>query len=387
MFFRESIDLSNNRINNIDENAFISLTSLKLLDLSHNNIKRVFVRLPDTLELLTIAHNQLITWPLANTPKSLTELELQSNSLEYIFPKDHEVEALRKLDVSNNQIDHLPNTKFLKLDRLNLSNNLLMSVPPTINSMAPLLRDLILDGNSMETIYFAEKTTLASISLNSLPNLQRLDAEAFSNIAGLKVSSDGSGTCVDIHVSHNDNLREIDESAFDGVHLCHLDLSYNQLEKIPMNLTDWSSISDGIDLQGNPLSCECEDQWMLKEILQRLYASDEGQFLLVDLKCQSPARLSGDKFVKFLYHDEAFCSMDTEKKLERMVQESSFGGLSFGASDEKHVKFELTSGPGFIIIIVMCFLILVAMIFVGIRWQRDQDRKLAKRNRRYSYDY
>lgn len=380
--------MSNNRINNIDENAFISLASLKLLDLSNNNIRRVNVRLPDTLEILTIAHNQLITWPLANTPKSLTELELQSNSLEYIFPKDREVDSLRMLDVSDNLIDHLPNTRFLQLDRLVLSNNQLKSVPSNLNSMTPLLRELILDGNSMETIYFAEKTTLGSISLNRLPNLERLDAEAFSNIDGRKVNPDGSGTCVDIHVSHNEFLREVDESAFAGVDLCHLDLSYNQLEKIPRNLTDWSRISEGIDLQGNPLSCNCEDQWMLEEILHRLYDNEEAQFLLIDLKCQSPPeKLKGEKFVKFLYHDQAFCGKDTEHKLERMVQESSFGGLSFGSSDDKHVKFELTHGPGFIIIIVMCFLILVAMILVGLRWQRDQDRKLALRNRRYSFDY
>lgn len=37
--FREAIDLSNNKINNIDEKAFSALESLKLLDLSYNNIR------------------------------------------------------------------------------------------------------------------------------------------------------------------------------------------------------------------------------------------------------------------------------------------------------------------------------------------------------------
>lgn len=379
--------MSNNKISNVDENAFSSLKLLKLLDLSHNSIKRINIRLPDSLEILSMANNQLITWPLANLPKNLAELELQSNDLEYVFPKDREVEHLRSLDVSNNLIEHLPNTQFFKLDRLDLSYNQLSMVPQNLNSMTPLLQDLILDGNRIEFVSFSEKTTLRSISLSHMPNLERLDAEAFSNIVGVKVSPDGSGTCVDIHVSHNVNLREIDDKAFEGVNLCQLDLSYNQLITIPSNLTDWSKVREGIDIQGNPLSCNCADQWMLSQILNKLYANDDHQFLLIDLKCDSPDYFKNQRFVQFLYHDEAFCGSNKPKRLEKMVQESNFGGLSLGSSEEnKNIKFELTQGPGFIIIVAMCALILLAMVMVGLRWQRDQDRKLAMRNRLYGYD-
>jgi Leucine rich repeat len=391
-FHRESIDLSNNKIKNIDENAFSTLESLKLLDLSNNNMKRVHIRLPNSLEILTMAHNQLISWPLANTPEHLAELELQFNSLEYIFPKDSEVDSLRTLDVSNNLIDHLPNTQFFKLDKLDLSYNRLTSVPQNLNSMTPLLHELILDGNQISTVFFAEKTTLGSISLKNIESLETLGARAFSNLAGIKMSADGSSTCVDIHVSQNKNLRLIDENAFKGVSLCLLDLSWNQLTKIPMNLTDWSRIQEGIDLQGNPFECNCNDQWMLAEILNRLYANEMHQFLLSDLKCQSPEEMKDLRFIQFLYHDNPFCGPSTGKKLEKIVQQSSFSGLSFGSTKEdkegKEVRFELTHGPGFIIIIAMCVLILIAMVLVGIRWQRDQNRKLAMRNRRYGdYDY
>lgn len=385
--FRESIDLSNNKINNIDESAFSMLMSLKLLDLSHNNIRRVNVRLPDTLELLTMANNQLITWPLAIIPENLVELELQSNNLENIFPKNREVENLKRLDISNNFLEHLPNTQFFKLDRLDLSYNHLTRVPQNLNSMTPLLRELILDGNKIESIYFETKTTLSSISLSRMPVLEKLESEAFSNVVGIKARPDGSGTCVDVTVSHNKKLREIDEEAFNGVNLCHLDLSYNQLVTIPRNLTNWNSIQDGIDFQGNPFSCECEDQWMLDQILNKLYINDEHQFLLIDLKCQSPEKFKDMRFVQFLYHDNAFCGSNSPKKLEKMtVQESSFGGFSFGSTEDKDIKFELTHGPGFVIIIVLCTIILIAMILVGLRWQRDQDRKLAMRNRLYGYE-
>lgn len=336
-----------------------------------------------------MANNQLVTWPLANLPKHLAELELQVNSLEYIFPKDREFDSLRTLDVSNNLIEQLPNTQFSKLDRLDLSYNHLTSVPQNLNSMTPMLRDLILNGNRISSVHFSEKTMLGSVSLKFIPNLERIEANAFSNLAGVRVSPDGSGTCVDIHLSHNENLREISKGAFDGVDLCHLDLSYNKLVRVSRNLTDWARIKDGIDLQGNPLSCNCEDQWMLDELLYKLYENTDHQYFLLDLKCQSPEDLKGQRLVQFLNHDNPFCGVGTARRSEKMVvQESNFGGFSFGTSDEKkNIQFELTHGPGFIIIIVLCSLLLIVMVLVGLKWQRDQDRKLALRNRRYEYDY
>lgn len=392
LYSRESIDLSNNKINNVDERAFSALESLKLLDLSSNNIKRVNVRLPDSLSILTFAHNQLITWPLASTPENLVELELQFNSLEYIFPKDREVDSLRSLDVSNNLIEHLPNTQFFLLERLDLSYNHLTTVPQNLNSMTPLLHYLILDGNRIDSVYFTEKTTLGSISLSYMPNLQSLDSEAFSNVVGIKAIPGESGTCIDLRMSHNKNLREIDVNALAGVDLCQLDLSYNQLITIPRNLTDWSKVHEEINLQGNPLSCNCTDQWMLDQILNKLYENTDHQFLLIDLKCDSPVDFKDLRLVQFLYHDEAFCGSNMPKRMEKMVQESSFGGFSLKSSedrveDNKNIKIELTHGPGFVIIIAMCALILVAMVLVGLRWQRDQDRKLAIRNRLYGYGY
>lgn len=332
-------------------------------------------------------HNQLIAWPLANTPDDLMELELQSNSLEYIFPKDREVSNLRILDVSNNRIENLPNTQFRSLEKLDLSSNLLTSVPQNLNNISPLLRELILDSNQITSVYFTNRTTLAAISLSNMPNLETIEPRAFSNLAGLKIRPDGT-TCIDIHVSHNPNLREIHETAFEGVELCQLDLSFNQLTKLPRNLTVWHSVHEGIDLQGNPLSCYCEDQWMLQEILTKLMINEQYQFLLHNLKCHAPEELNDQRFVRFLYHDDPFCGSNGVRHSEKMVVEKSgFGGFSFASVEDNNIKIELTHGPGFVIIIAMCVIILIAMILVGIKWQRDQNRKLAIRNRLYQYDY
>jgi hypothetical protein len=78
-------------------------------------------------------------------------------------------------------------------------------------------------------------------------------------------------------------LNKIEEKAFDGVNLCKLDLSYNQLTLLPQYLTKWSEIEEGVDLQGNAFVCSCETQWMLDEIMKSLYETKEHQYLLKDL--------------------------------------------------------------------------------------------------------
>ena len=269
---------------NIDETAFQSLTNLRLLDLSNNFLKKVSIQLPDSLELLVIANNALSVWPLANTPTNLTELELQDNKIEDIFPHDQEVNNLKIMNLSSNHIEVLPNTMFAKLEILDLSRNYLSAVPQNMNMRTPFLRDLILDGNRIETIEFVDKITLASLSLSYMPDLQQINAKSFSNLEGIKVRNDGSGTCFDLTISHNPKLHTINKNAFEGSNICRLDLSYNQLTSIPQNLTNWELLDDGIDLQGNPFSCTCDAQWMLDIILNQLYKNEKHQYLLADLK-------------------------------------------------------------------------------------------------------
>lgn len=390
------IDLSNNKISNVDETAFDTLSSLKLLDLSNNNLKRIVIRVPDSIELLSMNNNNLITWPLLNTPKNLTELELHQNNLEYIFPKDLEVQNLRILDVSNNLINFLPSTIFIQLEKLDLGYNLIKTIPQ-LNSIAPFLQDLILDGTQIEKVEFKEQTILRSISLSHLPMLKKIEAGAFANLAGSHLSQDASHTCIDLKIAHNDFLMNIDQDAFGELRMCYLDLSYNNLTKIPENVTDWTKIDFGVDLQGNPLSCTCDDQWMLESILNTLYYNDALQVLLMELRCQSPEEFQGRRLVSFLNHKDPFCSggtIDAEKS-SKIIQQSNFGGFFLDSDSatssppsEKHFKFHLAPfSTGFIIIVALSIIILVLIVIVGVKWQRDQHRKLTRRNRLYYSDY
>ncbi|CAO1348990.1 unnamed protein product [Diamesa hyperborea] len=212
------------------------------------------------------------------------QLELQENEIEDIFPNDQDVNNLMIMNLSSNHIEVLPNTIFAELEILDLSRNYLTAVPQNMNMRTPFLRDLILDGNRIETIEFVDKLRLASLSLSYMPELQQINAKSFSNLQGIKVRNDGSGTCFDLTISHNPKLHTINEHSFEENNICRLDLSFNQLTSIPKNLTDWELIDDGIDLQGNPFICTCDAQWMLDIILNQLYKNVDHQYLLADLK-------------------------------------------------------------------------------------------------------
>lgn len=63
-----------------------------------------------------------------------------------------------------------------------------------------------------------------------------------------------------------------------------LDLSYNRLLVIPQNVTDIKRIKGAIDLQGNPLVCNCTTQWLLDELVTQLYGVPEQQKYLLNLR-------------------------------------------------------------------------------------------------------
>ena len=220
LFDLQNINLSNNTVSVIEKNAFIHLASLKLLELQHNQLKELSLELPDSLEICRMAHNHIVIWPLQNIPKELSKLELQNNHIVKLFELDTEMENLRFLNLSDNEVKFFPGKTFQNLESLDISYNELTAVPQNLGSRAPKLVNLILDHNPIETIDFVESINVASLSFSNMPNLKALDAKTFKNVVATKIRNDGNGFCVDIKVSHCPLLYHINEHAFNGVELC-----------------------------------------------------------------------------------------------------------------------------------------------------------------------
>lgn len=90
----EEIDLSSNRLVELEFETFSQLTSLKILLLKGNNIRLKFGLFPLLLKKLDLSHNQLKNFTLRQLMNSqlLEELKLngnffESSIVEYIFPE------------------------------------------------------------------------------------------------------------------------------------------------------------------------------------------------------------------------------------------------------------------------------------------------------------
>lgn len=90
----EEIDLSRNRLTDLQFETFSQLSALKILLLQYNNIKLKYGLFPILLKKLDLSHNQLKDFTLRQLINSqlLEELKLNGNlfansSIEFIFPE------------------------------------------------------------------------------------------------------------------------------------------------------------------------------------------------------------------------------------------------------------------------------------------------------------
>lgn len=117
----------------------------------------------------------------------------------------------------------------------------------------------------------------------------------------------GDNNCVELIISHNSALKTIKNSFERVPKLCRLDLSYNKLQVIDHNWMNWSALSHGVDLQGNPIDCACHSQWLLDYFVPMLYEHRDTQHYLLELRCATPETFKGHRLVRYLNHANTFC--------------------------------------------------------------------------------
>ncbi|NXR56072.1 LRRN4 protein, partial [Hippolais icterina] len=293
---------------------------LETLDLSNNLLEEVngteIANLP-LLRVLSLRHNHLwsVRWG-SEALSSLLMLDLSFNKLSSV-PSCHSsaLPNLRWLSLAGNpliEIQPLAFSCYPQVQVLNLSSTLLgqddsrgirdsafaISTDPNevMNRPGNAISVLDLSGTLFEKIrpeWARDLTNLRALHLTNMPRLRSLNSDFLKSLPGLR----------ELHCQNSPSLGFVQTEMFDRApHLSHLSFENCNLSSFnPWNTNSSDNIT--INLYGNPLLCNCQLSWLLskpeKVVLQKaretLCTSQEDSvrpptsFSLLELydKCQS----------------------------------------------------------------------------------------------------
>ena len=298
------MNLSHNRLSDLNNSTLLGLTSLETLDLSHNSL------------------TGLADSALQNLPH-LTELNLAGNRISVISARAFSgVNFLQSLNLADNEVTEteLRSLSLLPgLESLDLSENRISQLRPGIFSALQHLRRLELRGNTLLTDGLSGESLvglrgltyldLSDLNLTSLPSrlllptsnlttlrldrteLAELQAELFLSLSELRQLS----------VSGNRRLVRLAPSLFlPTPQLVRLDLSQNpRLSSLPPRLLTGLTALTELDVRDcrlTSLSLPPVNSWSLLEVGGNPWHCDCRLLSLyragLDLSCHRPPGLS-----------------------------------------------------------------------------------------------
>ncbi len=281
----KKLDLARNRISKLNEAAFRNLTTLQSLSLASNRVyfvhKRAFVHLPSlqildlsgnrieyfsgetfsstkNLRILNLSVNNLRSLPRDLLSNTIVEsLDLSSNLLN-VMPGSSISEigqTLRRLDLSNNHIEHLDSTMFADvptLTFLNLSNNKLNILPDNVFTSIGNLLTLDISANPLranfkELFHYVQKLrnlNLAETGLSEVPHLP------LPNLVTLRLS--------------RNRIEKLSSASVDNlVQLRRLYLDNNRFKSLPSNVWSHLPLLKELDVSNNPIKVSENDIFLV----------------------------------------------------------------------------------------------------------------------------
>lgn len=238
----EELDLSDNFLVHVDDDAFEQLPMLRILRMSNNPIHMLDL---STIQALNSVH------------------------------------GLRVLRLSHTQLTSLPPKQLVNplrsLQELDLSYNRLTEVPEALQNAEHLLR-LNLDGNpinELDVMSFVGLVSLDELDINNMTNLEVILGGTFTPLAKL----------TQLRCSDNVKLSGIETEAFFDRHGHHGTKSLKTIKLNDNNLSVFNQETFArmpyvtMELEGNPLHCSCHVAWL---------NASHG-----NLRCATPASLNG----------------------------------------------------------------------------------------------
>ena len=254
----EQLDLSDNSVRGLPSGLLCQLRELRHLNLSNNligSMADLALHHPtclDQLEQLDLSNNEITSLETQSWPggASLRDVRLARNFIRFIGPDVFLNSSVSSLDMSNNQINHLPSSLLhsLPLQTLLLANNTLSSLDLNLLTGQKQLELLDLSGNLLPSSALSPSLTRDMFSLlhldlshNMIDNLRPEFLETLPNLQKLRVASNKLSSLSlspslfqlrELDLSDN-KLVKIDSDNLAGLEsLTHLSLAANQIQTI-----------------------------------------------------------------------------------------------------------------------------------------------------------
>ncbi|CRK97951.1 CLUMA_CG011324, isoform B, partial [Clunio marinus] len=313
------IDLSHNQIKSIGKNSFGNLVHLEELDLSFNILTKnnldgeIFSCESSTIKRLRLSYNLLtdIVPEIFKCIKNLEELYLDNNPFMVVqhdaFSAFTYLQELRRLDLSRMNLSFLPQTIFnatRKLEVLKLDGNEFKIIPKALK-FAENLQELSLNANPL--VDLSEE--------NAMPMLPKLEKLSLSYIETLKSigyqSLNGLLSLKEIRITNNIRLSYIHRNAFASIDTNNpsikrwplvekVFLNDNKLSMIEYDLfINWMDIKE-LHIENNPWICDCRMKWVVDDLIPVLVKTTPNS--LNDVLCIEPAFLFNQKLLDL--HEE-----------------------------------------------------------------------------------
>ncbi|KAK3593116.1 hypothetical protein CHS0354_018243 [Potamilus streckersoni] len=295
------LDLSNNYIRTLPNNIFMSLKNLEVLYMSKNLIKKIdkdaFSGL-SKLKILALQHNKIRNLHIECLQQllSLIVINLSYNDIDHL-PSFQGLQNLLVLDLMHNNIKQLDGLTFAGVSgirAINLSNNRIKTIGTgTFRNLSDLYA-IWIENNEIDFIEYSafgdsrikelylRKNNISDINAfrySNLIYLRKLDL-SYNNV--LHISSDSFSTFKSIETLNisNNKIQRIYSRTFEPLpKLRYLDLSYNKIRYLQKSALTSSTIFTSLKLQGNPIICDCNMQWVKRWLL----SSDTNGMFITDL--------------------------------------------------------------------------------------------------------
>eukprot|EP00026_Physarum_polycephalum_P003439 Phypoly_transcript_03450.p1 GENE.Phypoly_transcript_03450~~Phypoly_transcript_03450.p1 ORF type:complete len:749 (+),score=104.58 Phypoly_transcript_03450:69-2315(+) len=273
------LDLSTLTLETLPPNLF-KVVALTALVLHHNSLSSLS---PEIGSLVNLSHLDVSSNKMgdASIPLSLQncthmlEFFAQANGFTTIPHPITELLLLERLSMNKNKIESVPDSiaKLLKLKMLALESNNIKEITPQLSQMTSL-EDINLAYNFLTS--FPSTATLPTLArLNVSSNNLSTTPELSSSLVYLNLSSNSlqnialphGNTLEQLHLEHN-NLTSLPEDfALASTRLCVLDLSNNQLQRIPHSISHLSVLRV-LNLSNNNLTTLCDEVFSLPSVTE-----------------------------------------------------------------------------------------------------------------------